>query len=40
MEWTIQRRINASSLEQNYFTRPEEAVVEFNEPPFDPLANA
>jgi Asp-tRNA(Asn)/Glu-tRNA(Gln) amidotransferase B subunit len=40
MEWTIQRRINASSLEQNYFTRPEEAVVEFDEPPFDPLANA
>ena len=41
MEWTLDRRINASSLEHNYFTRPEgEAVIEFEEPPFDPQADA
>ncbi len=38
-EWTLRRQINASSLEHNYFSRPEEAVVEFDEPPFDPLAS-
>lgn len=37
--WTLQRRINASSLQNHYFTRPEEPVVEFDEPPFDPLAS-
>ena len=37
-EWTLQRTINTSSQEHNYFTRPDEAVVDFDEPPFDPLA--
>ncbi len=37
-QWTIQRRIDGSLLQHNYFTRPNEPVVEFDEPPFDPLA--
>ena len=38
-QWTIERQINASSLEHDYFPRPEEPVVEFDEPPFDLLAS-
>ena len=38
-QWTMQHRINGSSLEHHYFTRPTEPVVEFDEPPFDPLAS-
>ena len=39
-EWTLGRAINISSYEQSYFTRPpDEVVAEFDEPPFDPLAN-
>ena len=40
MERTLQHKINASTLEHNYIPRPEEPVVEFDEPPFDPLADA
>lgn len=39
-EWTLQRAINASSHEHNYFTRPNHSVVDFEEPPFDPLADS
>ena len=40
VQWTIQRAVNASSLKESYFTRPNDDVVEFDEPPFDPLASA
>lgn len=40
MAWTRERQIDTSMLQHNYFTRPAgEDVVEFDEPPFDPLAD-
>ena len=38
LEWVKEHQLDASSLGRNYFTRPAE-YVEFDEPPFDPLAN-
>jgi len=38
LEWGLERQIDASSLEHDYFTRPDKPVVDFDVPPFDPLA--
>jgi len=38
LEWGLERQIDASSLENDYFTRPDKPVVDFDIPPFDPLA--
>ena len=40
LEYARSHRINASSLEQQYFLKPKDgSIVEFDEPPYDPQAD-